>query len=174
MNSTNSVRVPGWVSPVLLAAAVYNLAWGAFVILFPTLPFGWLGIDAPNYPGLWQCIGMIVGVYGIGYGIAAGNPVRHWPIVLVGLLGKIFGPIGFLMAAINGEFPWAAGCTILTNDLMWWIPFAAILRLAWENDPESFPRILRPRRAAAAPAGERRSAGEFAPRVSLSIRADGN
>jgi hypothetical protein len=86
------------------------------------------GMDPlPNYPELWQCIGMIVGVYGIGYWIAARDPVRHWPIVLVGLLGKIFGPIGFLLAVLNDRFPFEMGLTILTNDLIWWIPFGLIL-----------------------------------------------
>lgn len=125
---------PIWMRRVLLVAAVYNLGWGAWVIFFPLVPFRWLGIDPPNYPGLWQCIGMIVGVYGIGYGAAALDPVRHWPIVLVGLLGKIFGPIGFVGAAMKGEFPWVAGLTIITNDLIWWLPFAAILWHAWQQE----------------------------------------
>ena len=50
---------------VLLAAAVYNVSWGALVVLFPLLPFEWAGMAAPNYPELWQCIGMIVGVLAI-------------------------------------------------------------------------------------------------------------
>jgi hypothetical protein len=70
---------------------------------------------------------MIVGVYGVGYAIAARDPVRHWPIVLVGLLGKVLGPIGFLDAALGGRLPWTFGWTIVTNDLVWWIPFGAIL-----------------------------------------------
>jgi hypothetical protein len=70
---------------------------------------------------------MIVGVYGLGYLIAARDPLRHWPIVLVGLLGKILGPIGFLDAALRGQLPWSMGATILTNDLLWWIPFSMIL-----------------------------------------------
>jgi hypothetical protein len=45
----------------------------------------------------------------------------------VGLLGKIFGPIGFVDAAMRGRLPWSMGVTILTNDLLWWIPFAMIL-----------------------------------------------
>lgn len=118
---------PRWMRNVLLLAAFYNLAWGAFVVLFPLLPFQWADLEPPNYPSLWQCIGMIVGVYGIGYGIAALDPVRHWPIVLVGLLGKIFGPIGFVWNAAHGTLPWVAGLTILTNDLAWWIPFGLIL-----------------------------------------------
>ena len=47
---------------------------------------------------------MIVGVYGVGYATAALDPSRHWPVVLVGLLGKIFGPIGFLSAVVGGRF----------------------------------------------------------------------
>ena len=129
MRSSRDFAVfPQWHRTLLKSAAIYNLVWGAFAILFPMTLFRLVGMDPlPNYPELWQCIGMIVGVYGIGYWIAASDPVRHWPIVLVGLLGKIFGPIGFLQAVLNDRFPPAMGLTILTNDLIWWIPFAAIL-----------------------------------------------
>jgi hypothetical protein len=116
---------------VTLVAGAYNLGWGAFAVFFPLVPFHWIGIPPPLYPSLWQCIGMIVGVYGIGYAVAARAPARHWPIVLVGLLGKIFGPIGFVWSASHGELPWIAGWTILTNDLIWWVPFALILRHAY-------------------------------------------
>ncbi len=125
---------PRWMKYVLLAAAIYNLAWGAWAILFPTAIFRWAQFDPlPAYPELWQCIGMIVGVYGIGYGIAAYDPARHWPIVLVGLLGKIFGPIGFVQAVWVERFPLRMGWTILTNDLIWWVPFTLILAYAWNQ-----------------------------------------
>lgn len=87
----------------------------------------------PNYPEIWQCLGMVVGVYGIGYAIAAFDPVRHWPIVLVGLLGKLLGPIGFLWYALAGTLPWRGGWLNVTNDLIWWVPFALILRHAWSG-----------------------------------------
>lgn len=112
---------------VLWIAAAYNLVWGALVVLAPLAPFRWAGLEPPRYPEIWQCVGMIVGVYGIGYGLAARDPYRHWPIVLVGLLGKIAGPIGFVDAALSGRLPWVAGWTIVTNDLVWWLPFGAIL-----------------------------------------------
>ena len=126
----NSEEVPNWPSAVLRIAAVYNVVWGAWVILFPNHLFDLTGIDRPNYPGIWQCVGMIVGVYGIGYWIAAKNFVRHWPIVLVGFIGKILGPIGFLQSVYTGLLPWSWGVTILTNDIVWWLPFAAMLYLA--------------------------------------------
>ena len=84
-------------------------------------------MQPPRYPQIWQCVGMIVGVYGVGYLIASNAPYRHWPIVLVGLLGKILGPLGFLHAALQGELPWRWGVVVLGNDLIWWAPFAAIL-----------------------------------------------
>lgn len=128
----NPVRETGqsrpWGSRWLWAAGLYNLAWGALAIAFPNLLFDLCGMDRLNYPEIWQCVGMIVGVYGIGYIIAAGDTRRHWPIVLVGLLGKIFGPIGFAAALVKGTFPPVFGLTILTNDLVWWVPFAMILR----------------------------------------------
>jgi hypothetical protein len=117
-------------SRVLWMAAAYNVAWGAFIVLFPLAPFRWAGMPPPNYPTIWQCIGMIVGVYGVGYACAARDPVRHWPIVLVGFLGKLFGPIGFLWCALNGDLPWIAGWINVTNDVIWLIPFALILRHA--------------------------------------------
>ena len=113
---------------VLKIAAIYNVIWGALIIIFPNALFDYAGLPRMNYPGVWQCVGMIVGVYGLGYWIAASDPVRHWPIVLVGFLGKIFGPIGFLQSLYLGIFNLKFGLTIITNDLIWWIPFFLILK----------------------------------------------
>jgi hypothetical protein len=118
---------------VLVLAAVYNIAFGAWAVLAPGSAFALAGLDPPRYPELWQCIGMIVGVYGIGYAIAARDPVRHWPIVLVGLLGKILGPIGFLGAILAERVPLEAGLVIVTNDLIWWPGFALALWVAWRG-----------------------------------------
>ncbi len=121
-------------STILRIAGFYNLLWGAAVILSPNALFDLTGAARPNYPQIWQCVGMIVGVYGLGYLIAARDPLRHWPIVFVGLVGKILGPIGFIMALPQGVFPPAFGLTIITNDLIWWAPFAMILWLAFRTD----------------------------------------
>ena len=39
----------------------------------------------------------------------------------------MFGPIGFAVSMIAGTLPASVGWTIVTNDLIWWFPFAAIL-----------------------------------------------
>ncbi len=121
----------------LVAAGAYNLAWGALTVVFPDWLFALTGMERPNYPFIWQCVGMIVGVYGIGYLAAARDPARHWPIVLVGMLGKIFGPLGYAMGVIQGTVPAAFGVTIPTNDLIWWIPFGAILMYAFRVNTDT-------------------------------------
>jgi len=122
---------PRWMTVTLYLAALYNVAWGGLVLLFPGVLFRWAGMPAPNYPEIWQCLGMVVGVYGLGYALAARDPGRHWPIVLVGFLGKLFGPVGFLYAALRGRLPWVAGWLNVTNDLIWLVPFALILAYAY-------------------------------------------
>lgn len=122
---------PKWIGWSLRAAGIYNIVWGTLVVLFPLAIWKWLGIQPPNYPTLWQCIGMIVGVYGVGYWIAARDPARHWPVVLVGWLGKVLGPIGMAYAALQGELPWRFGLVNVANDLIWWWPFTAALYYAW-------------------------------------------
>ena len=112
---------------VLLAAAAYNVLWGAWVVLLPHHVFDLTGMERPLYPMIWQSVGMIVGVYGIGYGIAAYDRDRHWPIVLVGFLGKVFGPIGFVYHFFLGNFPASFWWITVFNDLIWILPFYLIL-----------------------------------------------
>lgn len=124
-------NVPHWMIQVLWLAGLYNLAWGAWVVLFPLAPFRWAAMPLPNYPQIWQCVGMIVGVYGVGYIIAAHDPLKHWPVVLVGFLGKVLGPPGMAWSIWTGALPPAAGWICVFNDLIWWIPFALILHRAY-------------------------------------------
>lgn len=120
-------HISPWLQKVLLVAGIYNILWGTLVVLFPELLWNRMHMPVPNYIELWQCIGMILGVFGLGYVIASFNPVRYWPMVLVGFLGKLFGPIGFAIALYKGTLPLEFGWTIVINDIIWWIPFGLIL-----------------------------------------------
>jgi len=125
--TAQSCQAPIWMQSALKLAGVYNILFGLWVFGWPGAWFSISGMEEPKYLFLWKCIGMIVGVYGVGYLVAATAPLRHWPIVLVGFLGKLFGPIGFMWAVSQGELPWQAGWMIVFNDLIWLLPFAMIL-----------------------------------------------
>lgn len=124
-----AIAVPArWMRRVLLAAAACHIAWGLFAVVSPLTVFRWCGFDPlPAYPELWQCLGMAIGVSGVGYGIASFDPYRHWAIVFVGLLGKTIGSMSFVASALSGRLPWSFGGTLLLDALIWWIPFTLIL-----------------------------------------------
>lgn len=115
-------------STTLRLAAIYNLLWGAWVVLFPNHFFNLVGMEPLNHPMVWQGMGMVIGVYGLGYWWASSDPMRHWPIVAVGALGKIFGPIGFFFNYFQGIVPFEFIYTLITNDFIWWVPFFLILK----------------------------------------------
>ncbi len=121
----------------LRLAALYNLLWGAWVIFLPQQSLDIMGYqDATGVTHtIWQGMGMVIGVYGLGYYWASFNPIRHWPIVAVGMLGKILGPIGFLMNYLQGLVPVDMIYLLVFNDFVWWIPFGIILlkvhRASW-------------------------------------------
>ncbi len=112
---------------ILRIAAVYNILWGLWVGLFPDQFFELVGMQPPLHTTIWQGMGMVIGVFGLGYWWASYAPLRHWPIVAVGFLGKIFGPAGFFINYALGEIEFGFFYTLITNDFIWWIPFGYIL-----------------------------------------------
>jgi len=78
---------------------------------------------------IFQAVGMMVGVYAIGYYLLARDPKRYCGLVWVGLAGKVLGPIGFVWAASRGELPWSFGWVNVTNDLIW---LPAFCMFAWK------------------------------------------
>ena len=123
-----------WPSVILVVAGFYNLAWAAWMIASPRDSFFWAGLEDPakplNYPQLWQGLGLLVGVFGLGYLFAASNPVRHGGIVLVGLVSKVFGGLASVIAAATGQGSQWAVVVSLFNDMIWWVPFLLVIRHA--------------------------------------------
>ncbi|MFN7921275.1 MAG: DUF4166 domain-containing protein [Bryobacteraceae bacterium] len=112
-----------WVNVVLFLAAVYNVVWGAIAAAMPAEMLARVGLVNSGPVELWQCIGMFVALYGVGYWFASTDPARYWPFILIGLIGKVLGPIGALIAIASGRLPRAFLWVNLTNDFVWWIPF---------------------------------------------------
>lgn len=117
----------GWKLYVLALAGIYNLVWGGLVVIYPNAFFEMFNLELPTYPVIWQGMGMVIALYGIAYAIAAFDCFRHWPIILVGFLGKIFGPIGYMYFYSQGKLPFEFIYIHIFNDLIWLIPFGIIM-----------------------------------------------
>jgi len=114
--------------PWFYAAAIYNLIWGSVNIVFPNLFFELINMPSPTYPALWQVVGMFVLVYAPAYWWAARKPGYHRHLIVIGFLGKILGPMGFVWSVYQGQLPVVFGWTIITNDLIWWPAFGLYFR----------------------------------------------
>jgi hypothetical protein len=116
---------------VFISGGVYNMLWGVWSVVDPQWLFRYAGMPLSNYPPLFACLGMIVGLYGILYLEVARVPERGWLIAAVGLAGKVLGPIGMLQLIWTGTWPPSAIVLCVTNDFIWWIPFSLYLRDSW-------------------------------------------
>src|SRR5262249_61752739 len=74
---------------VFFAAGLYNLAWGLFSAADPQWLFRFAGMPLQNYPDIFACLGMVIGLYGILYLEGARVPERGWLIAAGGVLGQL-------------------------------------------------------------------------------------
>lgn len=120
-------ETPCWMRQALIAAGIYHLIFAAWAILWPNLWFDWIGMEHPNHPLLWQGIGLIIGILGLSLLLAAKNPVQHWMIVAVAFAKFNVGIIGFGMAIYQHHILTRSIWLMAADDLIGWLPFAAIL-----------------------------------------------
>jgi hypothetical protein len=129
---------------IFTLAGLYNILLGLWAALFPRAFFSLLDLGDPSHPGIWACLGMVVGLYGLVYlQVALTHPAHRISavtiggtsiaydftrvLIAIGLAGKILGPIGFVLAVRSGEFPMRLLSLLAFDDLIWWAPFAMYL-----------------------------------------------
>jgi hypothetical protein len=122
---------------VFVIAGIYNIAWGLYAVYDPQWLFRFSGLAPLNHPQIFQCLGMVVGLYGFVYFEAARIPENGWVLAAVGLVGKILGPIGLAISIWNQIWPKSTIVLCLTNDLIWWIPFSIYLYDAWPSSRQT-------------------------------------
>lgn len=116
-----------WMGRILFAAGAYHLLFAMWSAIWPFHCFDWLGLDRPNHPIIWRGVGLLAGVLGIGFLIAARDPIQHWLLVLIGFVKSLLVVVGGGMAIFHGDLPPVTFWLLLVDDLIWLPPFAAIL-----------------------------------------------
>jgi peroxiredoxin len=138
-----TTRVPQWLRQSLVFAGAWHLVLGASIVLAPGAFFDLTGIERPNYLQMWQGAGIMTAVMGIGFAIAARNPLRYWPVILIGFIPKLLAPFGVLWGFWRQDLPTALGTLVLVNDIAWWVPFSMLLWLAVrEQAAGEYPRSV--------------------------------
>jgi len=131
------MQQPKWVSIVLVLAAVHCLLWGVFIIAFPQNSFRVYGFAAGlQHPLLWRGSGLTICLFGVGYALAVTDPVRHYGLILVGLLAKFCGALGLIWGWASGALLLHVLFWVLVNDVIWLVPLAVIVRRACKSGIE--------------------------------------
>jgi len=120
-------KVPAWMRRTLFVAGTYHLLFAIGANVWPHFFFDWAAIPRPNHPVLWRATGLASAVFGLGLLIAARDPIRNWPLVLLGFIKTSL--VIFLLGSsiIAREIPSRALWFGVVDDLVWWVPLAAIL-----------------------------------------------
>ncbi|MBC7537979.1 MAG: hypothetical protein H7281_04110 [Bacteriovorax sp.] len=130
------------IQKILKYAAVFNIVCGLFLVISPNAIFKFWGVPIPNIIEIWQYLGSILVIFGIGYYIASLGPDTSWPIILVGFLSKIFGVIMLFKAYLLGSLALNFFSLVLFIDVLWILPFYYALIYAYEVNTleESAPK----------------------------------
>ena len=110
-----------------VAAGVYNVTWGCLSAAYPSWFFRFAEMQPPRYPEIFACLGMVIGLYGILYFRVAIHLSSGFWIAIVGMAGKILGPFGLVILLLDGKWPIRSFVLVLTNDIVWWVPFGLYL-----------------------------------------------
>src|SRR5207247_9976408 len=79
---------------VFCVAGVYNIGWGLYAVYDPQWLFRFAGLPPLNYPQIFVCLGMVVGLYGVIYFELERVLERGWFLFGVGRWGKLLRRIG--------------------------------------------------------------------------------
>ena len=120
-------KVPGWMPRLLFAAGAYHLFFAVAAFAWPHLCFDWAGIARPNHAILWRAAGLLSAIFGVGFLIAARDPIRHWPLVLLGFAKATLVIVLLLVSIFSKELPAKSLWLAFFDDFIWWFPLAAIL-----------------------------------------------
>ena len=117
-----------WMSYLLYFAGTYNLLVMLTLLALYHEALRTLGIEKPNLLLFVQLVGILVGLFGVGYLIVARNPVENRNVLLLGFLSKFLGTILGLAYFALGKVPVTFLVLLIFSDIVYLPPFWIILR----------------------------------------------
>jgi small multidrug resistance pump len=117
-----------WMFYLLVFAGCYNLLVALTLVVFYHEALKTLKLPKPELMLFVQLVGVLVGLFGVGYLIVARRPVENRNVLLLGFLSKALGTILGLYYAVRGQVPLSFVALLFFSDIIYLPPFAIILR----------------------------------------------
>ena len=113
---------------VLRFAGAFNLLAGAAMCCLYHEGYRLLGVQKPELVLPLQLVGVMVGLFGVGYWLTALNPLENRNVLMLGFWSKAFGSVLGVYYTLAGPLPLVFLVVLLLADIIYLAPFAIILR----------------------------------------------
>jgi small multidrug resistance pump len=117
-----------WMRWLLRFVGCYNLLAGLTMLVFYHECFKAIGVAKPNLMLPIQLVGVLVGLFGVGYLMVAANPVENRNLLLLGFWSKALGSALGIGYVLLGKLPLVFLPILFFADIVYLPPFAIILR----------------------------------------------
>ncbi len=120
-----------WMTVLLRFAGVFNLLAGTGMIVFYHEGFKMLGVQKPDLALPVQVMGILVGLFGVGYLLVAANPVENRNILMLGFLSKAISSVAalwYVSPLAAHPLPLWFAVVVFFSDIIYLPPFYVILR----------------------------------------------
>lgn len=117
-----------WMTWLLWFVGGYNLLAGAGMVCLYHEGYKLLGMDKPAVNLPVQLVGVLVGLFGVGYWLVAAHPLENRNILALGFWSKALGSMLGLYYVLAGKLPLFFLAVLLVSDIGYLPPFAVIIR----------------------------------------------
>jgi small multidrug resistance pump len=128
MKATSSSPLSPWMTRLLWFVGGYNLLAGVGMICFYHEGYKLLGVEKPQLNLPIQLVGILVGLFGVGYWMVAANPLQNRNILWLGFWSKALGSVLGIYYVVVGKLPPFFLAMLFVSDIVYLPPFYLILR----------------------------------------------
>lgn len=113
---------------VLRFVAFFNVGAGLFMLIGYHETYKIIGMNKPDISFPIQLVGILVGLFGVGYYLVAKNPIENRNVLLLGFLSKLLGSCLGTWYVARGSLPLRFVLVYFFADVIYLPPFYLILR----------------------------------------------
>jgi hypothetical protein len=111
---------------LLRFAGTFNILAGLSMICFYHEGYKMLGLKRPDLVMPLQLVGILVGLFGVGYHMVAANPVENRNLLVLGFWSKFLGSVLAIVYLTKGQLPMEFLGLLFFADIIY-LPFFAII-----------------------------------------------
>ena len=131
MNEPRQLATPiisPWMTAVLWFVGGYNVLAGIGMLCFYHEGYKLLALEKPGLNLPIQLVGILVGLFGVGYWMVAANPIKNRNILLLGFWSKALGSVLGVYYVCVGKLPPYFLAVLFFSDIGYLPAFYVILR----------------------------------------------